>query len=53
MRVGEAQVLLGIGANGIVPLTPLNHPITLKAAGPSPAFAERLRDLMKRTGGSP
>ena len=53
VRVGEAQVLLGIGANGIVPLTPLNNPIALKAASPAPAFAERLRDMMKRPGGSP
>jgi flagellar protein FliO/FliZ len=53
VRVGEAQVLLGIGANGIVPLMPLANPIALKAANPSPAFAERLRDMMKRPGGSP
>jgi flagellar protein FliO/FliZ len=52
VRVGEAQVLVGIGANGIVPLTPLANPIALKAASPSPAFAERLREMMKRPGGS-
>jgi flagellar protein FliO/FliZ len=53
IRIGEAQVLLGVGASGIVPLTPLAAPIALKAAGPSPAFAERLRDIMKRPGGPP
>jgi flagellar protein FliO/FliZ len=53
VRIGGAQVLVGVGANGIVPLTPLAAPIALKAAGPSPAFAERLRDMMKRPGGSP
>ena len=53
VRVGEAQVLVGIGANGIVPLMPLANSITLKAAIPSPAFAERLREMMKLPGGSP
>jgi flagellar protein FliO/FliZ len=53
LRVGDAQVLVGIGASGIVPLTPLSTPIALKAATPSPAFAERLRDMMKRSGGTP
>jgi flagellar protein FliO/FliZ len=53
IRVGEAQLLVGIGAGGIVPLTPLAAPIVLKAPGPAPAFAERLRELMKRPGGTP
>jgi flagellar protein FliO/FliZ len=53
IRIGEAQVLVGVGASGIVPLTPLAVPIALKAAGPTPPFAERLRDMMKRSGGSP
>jgi Flagellar biosynthesis protein, FliO len=53
LRVGDVQVLVGIGASGIVPLTPLSTPIALKAATPSPAFAERLRDMMKRSGGTP
>jgi flagellar protein FliO/FliZ len=53
VRMGEAQVLVGIGASGIVALTPLPAPIVLKASGPAPAFAERLRDIMKRSGGSP
>jgi flagellar protein FliO/FliZ len=53
LRIGDAQVLVGVGAGGIVSLTPLGTPVTLKAAIPSPAFAERLRDMMKRPGGSP
>jgi flagellar protein FliO/FliZ len=51
--IGEAQVLVGIGAGGIVPLTPLSAPISLKVPGPAPAFAERLRDMMRRSGGTP
>jgi len=52
LRVGESQVLVGVGASGVVPLTPLATPIVLKAGAAAPAFAERLRDLMKRPGGS-
>ena len=52
VRVGESQVLLGIGAQGMVPLTPLTPPVVLKGSTPAPAFADRLRDLMKRPGGS-
>ena len=50
VRVGDRQVLVGIGAGGIVALTPLATPIALSAAR-TPAFAERLRDMMKRPGG--
>lgn len=53
VRIGETQVLLGVGASGIVSLTPLATPISLKAAGRAPAFADRLRDIIKRPGGSP
>jgi flagellar protein FliO/FliZ len=53
IRVGDAQVLLGVGASGIVALTPLSAPIALQASGRAPAFAERLRDMMKRSGASP
>ena len=53
IRIGEAQVLLGVGAGGIVALAPLSAPIQLKASVRSPAFAERLRDMMKRPGGAP
>jgi flagellar protein FliO/FliZ len=52
IRVGESQVLVGIGAGGLVPLTPLAVPIVLKGGTPAPPFAERLRDLMKRPGGT-
>jgi flagellar protein FliO/FliZ len=51
IRVGESQVLIGVGAAGLTPLAPLAVPIVLKGAGQTPAFAERLRDLMKRPGG--
>jgi flagellar protein FliO/FliZ len=50
VRIGEAQVLVGVGAGGIVALTPLGTPIALKTAARVPAFAERLRDMMKRPG---
>lgn len=51
VRVGESQVLLGICAGAVVGLTPLTTPIALKAAPDGPAFAERLREFMKRPGG--
>lgn len=50
IRIGDAQVLVGIGANGVVPLMPLAAPIALKTIPASPAFAERMRELMKRSG---
>jgi len=53
IRVGNAQVLVGIGAGGVVPLTPLAASIVLKASASAPAFAERMRELMKRPGGPP
>ena len=52
IRVGESQVLVGVGASGLVALTPLAAPIALKGGGQPPAFADRMRDLMKRPGGS-
>ena len=52
VRVGESQVLVGIGAGGLVPLTPLAAPIVLKVGTAAPPFAERLRDMMKRPGGT-
>jgi flagellar protein FliO/FliZ len=52
VRVGESQVLIGIGASGLVPLIPLVTPIVLKGGTQAPAFAERLRDFMKRPGAS-
>jgi flagellar protein FliO/FliZ len=52
IRVGESQVLVGMGAAGMVSLTPLASPIVLAASAPAPAFAERLREMMKGQGGS-
>jgi flagellar protein FliO/FliZ len=52
LRVGDSQVLLGIGAGGMVALTPLATPIALKELPPTPVFAERLREFMKRPGSS-
>jgi flagellar protein FliO/FliZ len=52
VRVGDQQVLVGIGAGGIVPLAPLANPISLSSGVRAPPFAERLRDMMKRPGGS-
>jgi flagellar protein FliO/FliZ len=53
VRVGESQVLLGVGAGGVVALTPLTTPIALKSPPDAGAFAERLRELMKRPGRTP
>ena len=58
VRVGDSQVLLGVGTGSVVSLTPLAVPIAVKSArgGPGPdgsTFAERLRDFMKRPGSTP
>jgi flagellar protein FliO/FliZ len=53
LRVGQAQLLVGVGAGGLVGLTPLATPIVMGAAPSAPAFAERLREFMKRPGGAP
>lgn len=53
IRVGDSQVLIGIGSGGIVSLTPLPAPIAIKPAAQTPAFADRLRDIMRGSGGSP
>jgi len=50
IRVGDSQVLVGVGAGGIVGLTPLATPIVLTGATPVLPFADRLRELMKRPG---
>jgi flagellar protein FliO/FliZ len=52
IRIGDAQVLVGIGASGLVALTPLAAPIALKGPSAAPGFAERLRDVIKRSGGA-
>jgi flagellar protein FliO/FliZ len=51
VRVGDAQVLVGVGAGGVVGLKPLERAITVKSAPAPPVFADRLRELMKRPGG--
>jgi flagellar protein FliO/FliZ len=48
LSVGDSQVLVGVGAGGVVGLTPLSTPIVLKGAAPAPVFADRLRELMRR-----
>jgi flagellar protein FliO/FliZ len=53
IRVGESQVLIGVGAGGVTPLNPLCAPIVLKPGRTAPPFAERLREMMKRPGGAP
>ena len=50
VRVGEAQVLIGIGAGGIVPLSPLATPIELRSAAGEPTFAARLKEMLGRGG---
>jgi flagellar protein FliO/FliZ len=53
LRVGELQVLVGIGAGGMVGLNPLATPIAIETVPRAPAFAERLREFMKRPGSAP
>jgi flagellar protein FliO/FliZ len=52
IRVGESQVLVGIGASGPVQLTPLATPIVLKETDRMVPFAERLRELIGRPSGA-
>jgi len=52
IRVGDSQVLVGVGAAGLVGLTPLATPIALAAAPAAPPFADRLREFMGRSGGA-
>ena len=54
--IGAAQVLVGVGAGGVVALTPLATPL-VAVAGDGPAgggaagsFAEKMRDLLARQG---
>ncbi|MFI4891055.1 MAG: FliO/MopB family protein [Steroidobacterales bacterium] len=52
--VGALQVLVGVGANGVVALTPLAEPVALNERSTPPGgFADRLRELMSRPGKSP
>ena len=50
IQVGDAQVLVGVGTAGVVSLTPLAKPIVVNESGAPPAFADRLREFMKRPG---
>src|ERR1700730_7934105 len=52
LRVGDSQVLVGIGAGGMVALTPMSNPLVIVGAPAAPVFAERLREFMKRPGSS-
>ncbi|MGA2397534.1 MAG: flagellar biosynthetic protein FliO [Steroidobacteraceae bacterium] len=53
VRVGDSQLLIGVGAGGVVGLTPLVTPIAIKNPPDSAAFADRLREFMKRPGSTP
>lgn len=53
VRVGDSQVLVGVGSAGVVGLTPLATPIAIKTQPEGAAFADRLRELMKRPGRNP
>ncbi len=53
IRVGASQVLVGIGAGGLVGLTPLAAPLVLKESTAAPVFADRLREFMRRPGATP
>ncbi len=50
IRVGESQLLVGVGTAGVVSLTPLATPIVLKGPPDVPVFVDRLREFMKRPG---
>ncbi len=52
LRVGESQLLVGIGAGGVVGLTPLATAIVTKVPPQAPVFADRLREFMRRPGSS-
>jgi flagellar protein FliO/FliZ len=53
VAVGDAQLLVGVGTGGMVSLNPLAVPIEIpKDVAAAPAFADRLRELMKRPGGA-
>ena len=53
VRVGESQVLIGVGAGGVTELTPLATPIAIKNPPDAAPFADRLREFMKRPGRVP
>jgi len=52
VKVGESQALVGVGASGIVSLGLLGAPVKIEAAEPQGNFADRLKSLMARQGGT-
>jgi flagellar protein FliO/FliZ len=50
IRVGDSQILVGVGTAGIVGLTPLSAPIAVTGSPSLPPFADRLREFMRRPG---
>jgi flagellar protein FliO/FliZ len=52
VRVGDSQVLVGIGSAGMIALTPLAKPIEVSGPPAAPLFADRLREFIKRPGGA-
>jgi flagellar protein FliO/FliZ len=46
LKVGEAQALVGVGADGVRPLTLLPHTVELPEGEAPGAFADRLKQLM-------
>ncbi|MDE2294420.1 MAG: flagellar biosynthetic protein FliO [Gammaproteobacteria bacterium] len=53
VRVGDAQLLLGIGPSGIVGLAPLANPVAVDPpAATATGFADRLREFLGRSAGT-
>jgi flagellar protein FliO/FliZ len=50
IRVGDRQVLVGVGPAGMVGLTPLETTIQTTSSPDAPLFADRLREFVKRPG---
>jgi flagellar protein FliO/FliZ len=48
LKVGDAQALVGVGADGVRSLGLLERPVTLPAEEPPGAFASRLRALLQQ-----
>jgi flagellar protein FliO/FliZ len=50
LSVGDCQVLVGVGAGGVVALSPLSTPIAVPGQASAAPFADRLREFLKRPG---
>jgi flagellar protein FliO/FliZ len=50
VRVGAEQLLLGVAANSVIALKPLERQIAVTPADSGPSFAQRLRDYMRPGG---